>query len=94
MINHELAKIFFEIGDILAEQGVAFKPQVYQQAAIALDELEKDVIDVYKENGTKSLMDLPCIGDSIAAKIEEYILTGKIKYYEELKKDFNKKNES
>ncbi len=86
MINHELAQIFFEIGDLLDNQGVAFKPQVYQQAALALDELEKDVREVYKDKGVKSLMDLPCVGDSIAQKIEEYILTGRISYYEELKK--------
>lgn len=88
-LNHELATIFFEIGEILQRQDIPFKPLMYQQAAIRLDELEEDIIDIYAKNGVKSLMDIPGIGDSIAAKIEEYLKTGKIQYYESLKQEIN-----
>jgi DNA polymerase (family 10) len=67
-------------------QEVPFKPKAYQQAAITLDNLEQDVGHIYKEKGLKGLEDIPSIGASIAEKIEEYINTGKIKYYKELKK--------
>jgi len=87
MINQEIAKIFYEIGDILESQGVAFKPYAYKKAAITLDTLEMDVKDIYQAGGLAALKQIPGVGESIAQKIEEYIKTGKIKYYEDLKKE-------
>jgi len=86
MKNQELAKIFYEITDYLEMEGVAFKPYAYQKAAITLETLEEDIEDIYKRGGLKALMEIPGVGESIALKIEEYLKTGKIKYYEEFKK--------
>ena len=86
MKNQEIAQILFEIGDYLELQEVPFKPQAYQKAAIALDGMEDDIASLYKEKGIKGLEDIPGVGKSIAEKIEEYLKTGKIKYYKELKK--------
>ncbi|MEM4648277.1 MAG: DNA polymerase/3'-5' exonuclease PolX [Candidatus Pacearchaeota archaeon] len=86
MKNQELAKIFYEISDFLEMEGVKFKPYAYQKAAITLETLEEDIEEIYKRGGKKALMEIPGIGESIAEKIEEYLKTGKIKYYEELKK--------
>jgi DNA polymerase (family 10) len=86
MKNQEIAKIFYEIADYLEMEGVAFKPYAYQKAAITLETLEEDVEDIYKRGGLKTLMEIPGIGESMADKIEEYLKTGKIKYYEEFKK--------
>ncbi len=86
MRNQELAQLLFEIGEFLEIQEIPFKPQAYQQAALAIDNLEKDVLDVYQKEGLKGLKKIPGVGESIAAKIEEYLKTGKIKYYEQLKK--------
>ena len=86
MKNQELAKIFYEIADFLEMEKVAFKPYAYQKAAIILETLEKDIINIYKEGGREAILKIPGIGESIADKIEEYLKTGKIKYYKELKK--------
>jgi len=86
MKNQELAQLLFEIGDFLELQEVPFKPKAYQQAALAVDNLEEDILDIYQKKGRKGLKDIPGVGESIAAKIEEYLKTGKIKYYEHLKK--------
>jgi len=86
MKNQELAKIFYEIADYLEMDRVAFKPYAYQRAAIALETLEEDVQDIYKRVGLKALKEIPGVGKSIALKIEEYLKTGKIKYYEEFKR--------
>jgi DNA polymerase (family 10) len=86
MKNQELAKIFYEIADFLEMEGVAFKPYAYQKAAITLETLEEDVEEIYKKGGLKALEKIPGVGKSIAEKIEEYLKTGKIKYYEEFKK--------
>jgi len=86
MKNQEIAKIFYEIADYLEMEGVAFKPYAYEKAALALETLEKDIGEIYKEGGRKALLKIPGTGESMADKIEEYLKTGKVKYYEELKK--------
>jgi len=87
MINHDLAKILFEIGDFLELQEVPFKPKAYQQAAIVIDGMEEDILAIYKSKGLKGLEEIPGIGESIGLKIEEYLKTGKIAYYKQLKKE-------
>jgi DNA polymerase (family 10) len=86
MKNQEVAKIFYEIADYLEMEGVAFKPYAYQKAAITLETLEEDVEEIYKRGGLEALKEIPGVGESIALKIEEYLKTGKIKYYEGFKK--------
>lgn len=86
MKNQELAKIFYEIADYLKMDEVAFKPYAYQKAAIALETIEEDAGEIYKKGGIKALEEIPGVGKSIAEKIEEYLKTGKIKYYEQFKR--------
>jgi len=86
MKNQEIAQIFYEIADFLEMEGVQFKPYAYQKAAITLENLEKDVEEIYKEGGREALEKIPGVGKSIAEKIEEYLKTGKIKHYQDLKK--------
>ncbi len=86
MKNQELAKIFNEIADFLEMDGVAFKPYAYQRAAIGLGTMEEHVEDIYKNGGKNALEEIPGVGKSIAGSIEEYLKTGKIKYYNFLKK--------
>jgi len=86
MKNQELAKIFYETANYLEMEGVQFKPYAYEKAAITLETLEEDIEEIYKKGGLKALKEIPGVGESIAEKIEEYLKTGKIKYYEQLKK--------
>jgi len=86
MKNQELAKIFYEIANYLEMEEMPFKPYAYQKAAITLETLEENTEEIYKEGGREALLKIPGVGESIADKIEEYLKTGKIKYYETLKK--------
>ncbi|MFA5310161.1 MAG: DNA polymerase/3'-5' exonuclease PolX [Candidatus Paceibacterota bacterium] len=86
MKNQEVAQILFEIGEFLELQEIPFKPAAYQQAAIAIDNMENDISDLYKKEGKKGLETIPGVGKSIAESIEEFLKTGKIKYLKELKK--------
>jgi len=86
MINSILAKIFYEIALYLEMEDVPFKPQAYESAAMALEGLSEDVVEIYKRGGEKAIEKIPGVGKSIAEKIIEYIKTGKIKYYEDFKK--------
>jgi DNA polymerase (family 10) len=86
MNNQEIAKIFYEIAQYLEMEGVAFKPQAYEKAALVLETLEEDVKNIYKKGGIKALEEIPGVGKSIAEKICEYLRTGKIREYQRLKK--------
>jgi len=85
MKNQSLAKMFYEIAEYLEMDGVPFKPYAYQKAAMTLEALKEDVEDVYRQGGVKALRALPGVGDAIAKKIEEYVTTGRLRYYEEFK---------
>lgn len=85
-MNKEIAKIFYRMADYLEIEGVAFKPQAYKRAGMALDVLREDVEDIYKKEGAEALEKIPGVGKSLAEKIVEYIKTSKIKEYNEKRK--------
>jgi len=87
MINQEIAKILYRTGEYLDIKGITYKPKAYRKAAKVLENLEEDLSEVYQQRGLKGLEQISGVGKSIAGKIEEYLKKGKIKYYEELKKE-------
>ena len=86
VFNNSLAEIFHEIAEYLDMDNIPFKPRAYEKAAEIIESLEGDISEIYKKGGLKSLEEIPGVGVSMAEKIEEFIKTGKIKYFEELKK--------
>jgi len=88
-INEEIARIFYEIADILEIKKVKWKPQAYRIAAQTLESCG-DVEKIYKKEGIKGIDKLPGIGSGLAKKIVEYIETGKIKEYEKQRKSIPK----
>src|SRR3984957_7428234 len=84
--NQSTAELLREIGEFLAMQNVPFKPRAYEKAAQVIAGSEEEISTIYKNGGVKGLEKIPGVGKSIAEKIEEFIKTGKVKYYEELKK--------
>jgi DNA polymerase/3'-5' exonuclease PolX len=86
-MNNELSKIFYEISELLKIKGVSFKPRAYEKAAKSLENLKEDISLIYKNSGLKGVEEIPGVGKSIAQKIQEYLKTGKIKYYKDLKEE-------
>src|SRR3989338_10050760 len=84
MKNQLIVKILNNIADILELQEVEFKPQAYRRAAQSIESLSEDIEEVYKR---EELEEIPGVGRHIAEKIAEIIETGKLKYYEKLKKE-------
>jgi len=84
MKNQLIVKILNNIADILELQEVAFKPIAYRRAAQSVESLSEAIEDVYEKG---KLEDIPGVGKHIAEKIAEIIETGKLKYYEQLKKE-------
>jgi len=87
MRNKKIAQILYDIEKLLDIKGVAFKPKAYNRAAKAIEELKEDVKELYKKKGLKGLDEIKGVGKSIAQKIEEYLLKGRIKYYDGLKEE-------
>jgi len=84
MKNREIAKIFYEIADMLEMQDVQFKPRAYRKAAQNIESLSEDIEEVYKRG---ELEKIPGVGKSIAEKVKEFIEKGSVAYYEKLKKE-------
>jgi len=84
--NIEIAKIFYEMAEILELQDIRWKPRAYVGAAQTLEALKKDVSEIYKKYGAKGINDLPSIGKGLTKKIIQFLGTGKIDEHEKLKK--------
>ena len=83
--NQKISEIFLHTAELLDINGVKYKPAAYRKAANIVKDFSEDVVDVYKKKGLKGLKEISGIGESMAAKIEEYSKKKKIKFYEELK---------
>ncbi|MFA6492684.1 MAG: DNA polymerase/3'-5' exonuclease PolX [Patescibacteria group bacterium] len=89
MTNKEIAKILYQVGEIL-ELGNAndrFRVIAYERVAQTIENYAEEMSEVYKKGGLKALNNVPGVGESIAEKIEELLKTGKLKYLEEVKKN-------
>jgi len=87
--NSDLARVMRDLG-FLTEVGeddpnVQFRARAYDRAADTIAGLSENVADIYSKNGVAGLLEIPSVGKAIAAKIEEYITTGKVRKLEELK---------
>ena len=71
---------------LLEMQGVAFKPRAYEKAALGVESLDREAVEIYKEGGFKALEEIPSVGKGIAGHIEEMIKTDSFKEYRQLKK--------
>ena len=84
MKNKELADLFEKMTDILEFKGEnPFKISAYRKASRVLGDLTQDIGEI-TESG--KLKDVPGIGEGMAQKIVEYLKTGKIAKYEEIRK--------
>ena len=84
MDNKNIAKILYEIANMLEIQDVEFKPRAYRRAAQSIESLQENITRYYNED---KLEDIPGVGRHIAEKLKELIKTGKLGYYENLKKE-------
>jgi len=74
--NFEIARLFYEMANLLEVRGESvFRIRAYQRGAQTLETLAEDV-GVLAERG--ALTSLPNIGKDLAAKIQEYLATGRM----------------
>jgi len=82
MMNDLVARILFEIADLLGLEGVAFKPQAYRRAAETIESLSEPIEELVADGRHANL---PGVGEAIAKKIAEIVETGHLKYHDKLK---------
>jgi len=87
ILNRKVAKILFEIADLLELKGVQFKPRAYRRAAQNIRNASEDITSFYESD---QLQDIEGVGKSIASKIKEIIETGSLKFLEDLRQEFPK----
>jgi DNA polymerase/3'-5' exonuclease PolX len=82
--NAEAADIFRDTADLLDVLGERFKPEAYRRAARSIETLTEDLGAVAARD---ELRTIPGVGEAIEEKIREYLKTGKVPYYERLKRE-------
>ena len=83
MANFALARLFYEMASLLeARESSVFRVRAYQRAAQTLETLAEDVAAVAARG---ELTALPGIGRDLAARIGEYLATGRIAQLDELR---------
>jgi DNA polymerase (family 10) len=85
MNNREVIELFNKVADLLAIRGDQIhRILAYRKAAESIGDLGRDINQVYAEG---ALTDIPGIGKTLAAKIEEMLTTGKLEFYEKLSQE-------
>jgi DNA polymerase (family X) len=89
--NKRIAEMLEEIAELISVEDfptARFETRAYKKAALTIATLQEPIEEVYRKGGIPALMELPGVGKSIAAFIEEYLKTGKTKKYDSLKKKY------
>lgn len=85
MKNQMVAEVLYQIADLLDLRGdIFFKTRAYRIAAQTIEVLDEDIEDVVKQDRLKEISG---IGEALAKKITELVETGKLEYFENLKKE-------
>jgi DNA polymerase (family 10) len=85
LTNQEIASVFDEIARLLElRKDNIFKIRAYRKVARSISELSEPVVKLVDEDRIK---EIPGAGEAIAKKITEMVRTGRLEYYEKLKKE-------
>ena len=81
-VNAEVAQVLYEIGELLTIKGDRFRSRAFLMAAQRVGSLPDDIRRIRDRGG---LRDIPGVGESISAIIEEVLDTGESRQLEELR---------
>lgn len=86
MINGKLSSIFNDMADMEEIEGNRWESLAYRKVAMSISMLSDDVAEIYRK---KELRKIDGVGTAIEKKIIEYIETGGIRKYNELREKYN-----
>jgi len=82
--NTEIARVLEEISQLLATKSDSpFKIRAYRNAAHSIASYPVELTDLVAADA--DLRDVPGVGDAIAGKIREMVMTGRLEYCDRLK---------
>ncbi|MGD0718073.1 MAG: helix-hairpin-helix domain-containing protein [Thermoplasmata archaeon] len=82
--NAEVVEILRAVADILDLEGERFKPEAYRRAARSIETLTEDLAVVARRG---ELGTIPGVGAAIEEKIQEYLRTGAVAYYDRIRSE-------
>ena len=81
--NAEVAELLLSIADLLDVLGEKFKPEAYRRAARSIGTLTEEISRVASRG---ELATIPGVGEAISEKIQEYLSSGQLAYYDKIRK--------
>ncbi|MDH7570712.1 MAG: helix-hairpin-helix domain-containing protein, partial [Armatimonadota bacterium] len=82
MTNLEIARVLKQVADLLELLGSdRFRVEAYRRAAQNVEAATENLMHLHDQ---EALRKIPGVGEAIAKKMEELLLTGRLKYLEEL----------
>ncbi len=73
-LNKRIAeRLFLRTYDLLLEEAESYRQWAYRKAAWAVDEMEEDVGDLYRQQGRKGLESIKGIGKGLSREIEGWL---------------------
>ena len=81
-VNAEVAQVLYEIGELFTIKGDRYRSRAFLMAAQRVSSLTEDIRRIHERN---ELVEIPGVGKSIAAVIEEVLNTGESSQLEDLR---------
>jgi DNA repair photolyase len=66
-------RLFLKAYDLFLDQAASYRQWAYRKAAWAVDEMEEDVAELYRQEGRKGLQSIKGIGKKLAGEIEGWL---------------------
>ena len=85
MTNQQVAAFMRRIADTLEIKGeIVYKARAYRRAADNVEALERDISEIWWQG---ELRQVPGIGAALEKKLDEWLRTGRLEYYEKLRQE-------
>jgi DNA polymerase (family 10) len=86
MTNEQIANVFRRLASLLELRGENFfKVRSYQSAADTIEDWPQPLAELFAEQSSVALRELPGIGEAISKKIGDLLTTGSFKLYDEVR---------
>jgi DNA polymerase (family 10) len=84
--NEEIAKVFFEVAALYGMRNETFKARAYETVAQGVLSSTRPIIELYRKEGRSGLKRIAGVGEGLAGHLEQLLRTGRLRRYEQLKR--------
>jgi len=87
MKNMKIARILYEVAELLELQGDLKRARAYNRASQTIRGWKQEMKELYQQRGLEGLDEIPGVGERIAKMVEELLRTGQLRYLKKLRKE-------